>query len=134
MITQTAPVRSFVGQYDAIVKTMNAYVDGLREGNSQLMRPAFHAAATFFGHYPGGIMDGPVQPLFDWVDGNGPAPNIRARFAKVEVIGDIAYVQLELEGLSGTLAGADVVMSDLFTLMVTDGVWKIVQKAFHWHV
>jgi hypothetical protein len=109
-------------------------VDGVREGKSELMRPAFHPAATFFGHYPGGVMNGPLQPLFDWVDANGPAPEIQSRFARVEIIGKFACVRLELEGLSGKLAGAGVSMSDVFTLMVTDDGWKIVQKAFHWHI
>ena len=64
-------------------------------------------------------MNGPIQPLFDWVDQNGPAPDIQARFAKVEILGKIASVHLELEGLSGNLAGAGVSMSDVFTLMLT---------------
>lgn len=134
MTPRTAPVQTYVSQYDAIVKTMKSYVDGVREGKSELMRPVFHPAATFFGHYPGGIMNGPTQQLFDWVDKNGPAPAIQYRFASVEIFEKIAYLHLELEGLSGTLAGEGVSMSDIFTLMVTEEGWKIVQKAFHWHL
>jgi hypothetical protein len=134
MTPQTAPVQTYVNQYDAIVKTMKGYVDGLKEGKSELMRPVFHPAATFFGHYPGGVMNGPIQPLFDWVDGNGPAPALQYRFASVEIFGKIASLHLELEGLSGTLAGEGVSMTDIFTLMVTEDGWKIVQKAFHWRM
>jgi hypothetical protein len=134
MTPQTAPVPTYVNQYDAIIKTMKGYLDGVREGRSELMRPVFHPAATFFGHYPGGVMNGPIQPLFDWIDQNGPAPDIASRFANVQVLGKIALVHLELEGLSGTLAGAGVSMSDVFTLMLTDEGWTIVQKAFHWHM
>jgi len=134
MTPRTAPVETYVNHHDAIVRTMQNYLDAVREGKSDLMRPVFHPAATFFGHYPGGVMNGPVQPLFDWVDQNGPAPNIQARFAKLEVLGNIASVHLELEGLSGKLSGAGVSMSDVFTLMLTDDGWKIVQKAFHWHM
>jgi hypothetical protein len=121
MTPQTATVQGYVSQYDGIAKTMERYVDGLREGRSQLMRPAFHSAATFFGHYPGGVMTDPIQRLFDWVDNNGPAPDIQFRFASVEIAGKIASVRLELEGLSGTLAGPGAVsMSDIFTLMMTE--------------
>jgi Putative lumazine-binding len=134
MTPQTAPVQTYVSQYDAIVKTMKGYVDGVREGKSDLMRPVFHPAATFFGHYPGGVMTGPLQPLFDYIDNNGPAPDIRYRFASVDIVGKIAYLRLELEGFSGTLAGAGVSMSDVFTLMLVDEGWTIVQKAFHWHM
>ncbi len=134
MTPQAAPAQTFVSEYDAIVNTMKGYVDGVRAGRSELMRPAFHPAATFFGHYPGGVMEGPVQPLFDWIDGNGPAPNIESRIVNVEILGTIAYVRLELEGLSGRLAGNGVTMSDIFTLMITGDGWRIVQKAFHWHL
>jgi hypothetical protein len=134
MTPQTAPVQTYVNQYDAIVKTMKGYLDGVREGKSELMRPSFHPAATFFGHYPGGVMTGSIQQLFDWIDKNGPAPDIQSRFATVEILGKIASVRLELEGMSGALAGAGVSMSDLFSLMQTDEGWTIVQKAFHWHM
>jgi hypothetical protein len=79
-------------------------------------------------------MEGSADSLFEWIDKNGPAPDIQARFAGVEIIGKIALVRLELEGLSGSLAGTNVSMSDVFTLMQTDSGWKIVQKAFHWHL
>ena len=134
MTPQTVLVQTYVSQYDAILETMKGYLDGVREGRSELMRPVFHPAATFFGHYPGGVMTGSIEQLFDWIDKNGPAPDIQSRFASVEILGKIAYVHVELEGLSGTLAGSGVSMSDIFTLMLTEEDWRIVQKAFHWHM
>jgi hypothetical protein len=50
----------------------------------------------------------------------------------VDITGGIAMVRLELEGVSGALAGTGASMSDLFTLMSTDEGWRIVQKAFDW--
>jgi len=79
-------------------------------------------------------MNGPIEPLFDWVDQNGPASDVEFRVAIVEILGKIASVRIEVERLSGTLAGAGVSMSDVFTLMLTDDGWRIVQKAFHWHM
>ena len=79
-------------------------------------------------------MNGPIQPLFDWVDQNGPAADVEFRVATVEILGTIASVRIEVERLSGTLAGAGVSMSDVFNLMLTDEGWRIVQKAFHWHM
>jgi hypothetical protein len=134
MTPQRAPLWTYVSQYDAILKTMKGYLDGVREGKSELMRPVFHPNATFFGHYPGGVMTGPIQQLFDFIDNNGPAPDIEARFASVEIVGKVAYLRLELEGFSGTLAGTGVSMSDMFTLMMVEDDWAIVQKAFHWHM
>jgi hypothetical protein len=75
-MTPQPPVETYVSQYDAIITTMKGYLDAVREGKSKLMRPVFHSAATFFGHYPGGVMNGPIQSLFDWVEQNGPAPKL----------------------------------------------------------
>ena len=129
-----APASAYITTHDAIIYAMETYLEGIREGNSSIMRLAFHPAATFFGYYPGGVMEGSANALFEWIDKNGPAPDIQARYAGVEIIGKIALVRLKLEGLSGSLAGTNVSMSDVFTLMQTDSGWKIVQKAFHWHM
>jgi Putative lumazine-binding len=95
MTPQRAPVQTYVSQYDAIVKTMKGYVEGVREGKSELMRPVFHPNATFFGHYPGGVMTGPIQQLFDFIDNNGPAPDVQSRFASVQIVGKIASLILK---------------------------------------
>ena len=72
--------------------------------------------------------------LFDWIDKNGPAPDIQARFVSVDILESIAVVRLEVDGWSGAHAGSGVRMSDVFTLAkeLPEG-WKIIQKAFHWH-
>ena len=71
--------------------------------------------------------------LFDWINANGPAPNIQPRFARIEIFETIAIVHLEVQGWSGTLAGADSRISEVFTLLKREGEWKITQKTFHWH-
>lgn len=123
---------AYVTEYDAIVKTLNLYIEGSRAGESALMRPAFHPNASFFGYAGEDLAQG-LPFLFDWIDKNGPAPQIQARFADVTVLDSIAAVRLEVDGWSGKLAGTDVTMSDLFTLLKMPEGWKIIQKAFHWH-
>ena len=108
------------------------YIDGSKQGKSELMRPAFHPSASFFG-YAGEQLAVGTQFLFDWIDKNGPAPNIEPRFVSVDILESIAVVRLEVAEWSGKLAGSGVRMSDLFTLLKTPGGWKIIQKAFHWH-
>ena len=119
-------------EYDKIVQTMQKYIDGSKHGKSELMRPAFHSEASFFG-YAGDQLATGTQFLFDWIDKNGPAPNIEPRIVSVDILDSIAVVRLEVAGWSGNLAGAGVRMSDLFTLLKTSSGWKIIQKAFHWH-
>ncbi|MBL8238687.1 MAG: nuclear transport factor 2 family protein [Bryobacterales bacterium] len=123
---------SYSNEYDSIVAAMQGYIEGSRQGRSELMRSAFHPGASFIG-YAGGELRQGTQFLFDWIDGNGPAPDIRPRFTSVDILDTIAVVRLEVEGWSGKLAGSGVRMSDLFTLLKTENGWKIVQKAFHWH-
>jgi hypothetical protein len=122
----------YLTEYDNIIRTMQMYIDGSRQGKSELMRPAFHPSASFFG-YAGDQLAVGTQFLFDWIDKNGPAPKIEPRIVSVDILDSIAVVRLEVAEWSGNLAGSGVRMSDLFTLLKTPGGWKIIQKAFHWH-
>ena len=123
----------YLTEYDAIVTTLEHYINGLRAGNSELMRPGFHSDALLVGYVSGNLLFGPIQQLFDWVDANGPAPDIEPSFASIEIIESIAVVRLEIKQLSGKLAGSGAHMSDLFSLIKTEEGWKISQKEFHWH-
>jgi hypothetical protein len=122
----------YLTEYDEIVKTVQLYIDGSKQGNSKLMRPAFHPNASFFG-YAGDQLAVGTEFLFDWIDKNGPAENIEPRMVSVDILQSLAVVRLDVDGWSGKLAGSGVYMSDLFTLLKTPEGWKIIQKAFHWH-
>src|SRR5215218_10626764 len=123
----------FLTEYDAIVKTLQYYIDGSRAGNSELMRPGFHTDAKLVGYVGGNLVFTPAQFLFDWIDENGPAPDIEPSFASIEVLETIAVVRLEIKRWSGKNAGSGVHMSDLFSLIKMEEGWKISQKMFHWH-
>jgi hypothetical protein len=122
----------YPAEYDAIVKTMQLYMDGSKRGKSEVMRPAFHPSASFFG-FAGEQLAVGTDFLFDWIDENGPAPAIEPRVVSVEILKSIAVVRLEVSGWSGKLAGSGAAMSDLFTLLKLPSGWTIIQKAFHWH-
>ncbi len=125
---------SYVSDYDAIVETMNRYNDGCRTGVSASMKPSFHDKCTFYGYFDGQLLAGPIQMLFDWVDGNGPSGAMQVRFASIDVLNTIAVVRLEMENVTGKLAGEHgSKVSDLFQLINVDGTWVISQKSFHWH-
>jgi len=134
MTPQLAKPPIGMAEYEAIAETMQYYLDGGRKGKSDLMRPGFHADATVVGYCAGKLYTGPIQQLFDWIDQNGPAPSIEPSFASIDVIDTIAVVRLEVKNWSGTLAGDNARMSDVFTLIKTDERWRISQKTFHWHV
>jgi len=125
------PVKS-PSPHDDILKTLQLYIDGSKQGKSDLMRPAFHPEASFFG-YAGERLAVGTGFLFDWIDKNGPAPHIEPRVLSVDIMGTIAVVRLEVASWSGKLAGSGVRMSDIFTFIRMPEGWKIIQKAFHWH-
>ena len=116
-----------LSEYDAIDKVIQRYIDGARSGKGDDMKPAFHEGATIFGYAGDDLFAGPIQGLFDWNDNNGPASELKARIASIDLTGTIATVRLELDNWTGTR------FTDLFTLLKVDGEWKIINKVFHAH-
>jgi hypothetical protein len=82
---------------------------------------------------PDGTLANGTAFLYEWIDANGPAPQIEPRYISVDIVETIAVVRLDVHNFTGKLAGSGVRMSDVFTLLKTPEGWRIVQKAFHWH-
>ncbi len=116
-----------VREHDAISKTLQHYIDGTRSGNGDDMKPAFHKDATIFGYAGADLFGGPIQQLFDWSDENGPAAELQAQVASIDLAGTVAIVRLELTNLNGAR------YTDMFTLLKVDGEWKIISKVFDLH-
>ena len=123
----------FASDYDAVVAAIGTYIAGGRAGDSSLMRPSFLADATMVGHVGGELFTGTIERLYEWIDANGPAPDLVTRFASVDIFESIAVVHLEAERWSGKFAGTETHMSDAFTLVKTADGWRIAQKIFHWY-
>jgi hypothetical protein len=122
----TAPTA--VNEYDAIVATIQHYIEGGRLGQSAEMRKAFHADATIFGYLGPDFIGGPIQGLYDWVDQNPPAAGLQVRIVSVNVEGTVASVRLDMDDWSGHR------FTDMFTMLKVDGEWKVISKVFHLHV
>lgn len=118
---------SVVSDFDAIVEAVRIYIDAAKRGRGADMHGAFHQDATIFGYADGSMFAGPIRLLFDSVDQEPPATGLRARFARIDVVGTVAQVRLELDDWNG------VRYTDLFTLLKDQGTWKIMTKAFHQH-
>ncbi len=112
---------------DLIEKTVQHYIDGAISGKGADMKPAFHPDATIYGYIGEDLFAGPIQKLFDWNDENGPAKDLVAKFADIDIAGSVATVRLELDNWTGHK------FTDLFTLLKVDGTWKIMNKVFHLH-
>lgn len=112
---------------EAIARTIQTYVDGGKSGKSDVMKPAFHDGATIYGYIGPDLFGGPIQSLFDWNDGNGAATELKSNLANIDIQGTIATARVELDNWSGHK------FTDMFTLLKTDGEWKIVSKVFYLH-
>ena len=116
-----------LSEYDAIVKTVQHYINGAKSGRGADMKPAFHPDATIFGYIGADLIAGPIQQLFDWNDQNGPAKELQSRITSIDLTGTVATVRLELDNWTGHR------FTDLFTLLKVEGEWKIINKVFHLH-
>ncbi len=116
-----------VSEHDAIAKTVQHYIDGAKSGSGDDMKPAFHKDATIFGYAGADLFAGPIQRLFDWNDANGPAAELQARIASIDVVDTVATVRLELNNWGGAR------YTDMFTLLKFEGEWQIMSKVFHLH-
>ena len=114
-------------EHDVIAEVVQHYIDGAKSGKGDDMKPAFHDDATIFGYVGDDLFAGPIQKLFDWNDENGPATELQARIASIDLIDTVATVRLELDNWTGHR------FTDLFTLLKLDGEWKIMNKVFHLH-
>ena len=112
---------------DAISATIQKYIDGGIAGSSETMKPAFHEGATMYGYIGPDLFGGPIQGLFDWNDSNGPASDLKANIANIDIEGTIATARVELDNWTGRK------FTDMFTLLKTDGEWKIISKVFYLH-
>jgi len=120
-------VATDANEYDAINKIIQVYIEGAKSGNSAIMSPAFHKDATIFGYIGPDLFAGPIQKLFDWNNENGPATDLQAQIANVDLFDTVATLRLELTNWTGFR------FTDLFTLLKIDGKWKIMNKVFHLH-
>ena len=116
-----------VNEYDVISKVVQHYIDGAKSGSGNDMKPAFHDEATIYGYIGTDLFAGPIQQMFDWNDSNGPATELVAHIASIDMVDTVATVRLELDNWTGNR------FTDLFTLLKHDGKWKIMNKVFHLH-
>lgn len=106
-----------------VIQTIEKYIEGGVKGDAALMAEAFDPAATIYSVVDGKSEGGPIQILFDAVDGS-PAPNLT---------GDIGPIDLNVTTATATVvlsdwAGAE--FTDQFTLLKTGDSWKILSKVY----
>jgi len=116
-----------VSERDTIAAVIQKYIEGGISGKGDDMKPAFHEGATIYGYIGPDLFGGPIQGLYDWNDSNGPAADLKTNIANIDIEGTIATARVELDNWTGHK------FTDMFTLLKTDGEWKIISKVFYLH-
>ncbi|HEY5704630.1 MAG TPA: nuclear transport factor 2 family protein [Terrimicrobiaceae bacterium] len=112
--------------YEEVVSTVAKYAEGLRIGSVDGVAKAFHKDAVMYGFTNGELLGGPIKNLYDFVEKNGTAPDIKTRIDVLAITPTTAVVRVDMEK---DAIGADY--TDFHTLIKLDGAWHIIAKVFH---
>jgi Putative lumazine-binding len=112
--------------YAEVVSTVAKYVEGLRVGSADSVAEAFHKEAVMYGFTNGELLGGPIKNLYDFVQQNGTAPEIKTRVDVLAITPTTAVVRVDMEK---DAIGADY--TDFHTLIKLDGTWHIIAKVYH---
>lgn len=119
---KTVPTRD----YEEIVTTVAKYVEGLRVGSVAGVAEAFHKEAVMYGFTNGELLGGPIKNLYDFVEKNGSAPDIKTRIDVLAITPTTAVVRVDMEK---DAISADY--TDFHTLIKLEDTWQIIAKVFH---
>lgn len=136
-VTHAAPSKS--SEEAAIRKTIDVYINGAIQGNSELMAQAFSKDAYVYGIMDGETLNGPATNLTAWTATNVPAKDLKYKITRMDVEGTVATVRLELDGWNERERAKPEAKekkrkyTDMLSLLKTGDEWKIVGKVFHTH-
>ncbi|EWY35832.1 hypothetical protein N825_34150 [Skermanella stibiiresistens SB22] len=112
--------------FEDVIATATRYVEGLRIGSPEGIAEAFHKDAVMYGFTNGELLGGPIRNLYDFVEKNGTAPDIRTRLDVLAITPTTAVVRIDMEK---DAIGADY--NDFLTLIKLGGGWKVIAKVYH---
>src|SRR5437868_2889902 len=98
----------------------------MRSASSTLASRPSPCSATVSGSYGGKPTDWTLEEFCAVIAKGGPASDLKARIAGIEVCGSAAMARLEAENWRGTR------YTDFFVLLNRDG-WRIASKVFFAH-
>jgi hypothetical protein len=117
---------TYVDDHAAITEVLNKYIEGCKQANSAIMKPAFAEEATIFGIENGKLSGGAIEALYKGIDTSfRPSPEARAVFAYIDISNSAASARVDTNDVSGFC------FTDYFNLLKADGKWTIVSKIYH---
>ena len=101
------------------------YADGMRTGNVETLKRAFHEQAILCGYLGDELIAAPIGALYDWVGAN-PAPAATGDPYSCEVLGIEVTKRVAAASVRETLHNETVI--DHFHLLKVGERWGIVSK------
>jgi hypothetical protein len=83
--------------FEDVVATVAKYVKGLRVGSVSGLAQAFHKDAVMYGLTNSELLGGPIKNLYDFVEKNGKAPDIKTRLDVLAITPTTAMVRVDME-------------------------------------
>ena len=111
--------------YEDVVATVSKYVEGLSVGSITEISQAFHKEAIMYGFTNDKMLGGPIKNLYDFVEKNGTAPDIKTQIDILAITPTTAVVRVDMEN---DAIGADY--TDFHTLITLDSTWSIIAKVY----
>ncbi len=113
----------------AIREVIGFYIEGIHNGNTELLRKAFHPQAMMYGSSPNAITIVQIEGLYGFVSTNDPPSKTgdlhKCTIVSVQQAGNAAAVEMREESVFG------YDYTNYFQLLKTEGSWLIVSKAYN---
>lgn len=115
-----------VEDYDAVLKVVQGYVDGLREGSVEQLKKTFYKDAVMYGHLGDDLSEGSINNLYTYIEQFGAAPEIKTHLSMLHKTPTTAIVRVEMEK-----DAANEDFTDYHSLIKINNEWKVIAKLFH---
>lgn len=116
-------------ELESIRETIQLYIDGVHNGNIDLLQQAFHPQAMMYGANPNGNTIVPIEGLINHVSSNKPvvetSEDHRCLVTSIRCFGHAATVEME----EMDAYGHDYI--NYFQLLKVEGSWVIVSKSYN---
>lgn len=116
-------------ELENVLKVIDLYIDGVRNGNVESLKQAFHPQSSMFGWKGKDLFITPIQGLFDYI-ATTPIPSETGEptnfiITSIHIAGNAANVELAMDAYHGHD------FMDYFQLLKVEDRWWIVSKSFH---
>ena len=116
-------------ELESIRKVIDLYIEGVRTGNVESLRQAFHPQSSMFGWKGKDLFVTPIQGLYYYI-ASTPSPaksgeQTQFIITSIQVADNAATVAMAMDSYH------EHDFMDYFQLLKVDGRWWIVSKLFH---